>query len=146
MANHQSTRNKVPNKEDVIERVLEARVRGDCNKQISEREGIAWITSEKYYQEGLRRTGLLEDIELVIKRERMRVDRAYDKCTRDYLSGKCKATDFASMAALFSKYNGIDKHLDAATPEKMPPLMRLEVSQVPFELPPTRNQSTEPQE
>lgn len=144
--NRQSTRNVVPDKEDVIDRVLEARVRGDCNRQISAREGIAWITCEKYYKEGLRRTGLLEDIELVIKRERMRIDRAYDKCTRDYLAGKCKATEFVAMAVLFSKYNGLDRHLDAVTPEIAPPLMRLEISQVPFELPPDKNQPTGQQE
>lgn len=144
--NTASTRNKVPDKDEKILRILERKIRGDSTAEIARDEGIHWQTCEKFYQEGLRVTGLLEDIEVLVKREVLRIDRAYDKCTRDYMDGKCKAADFVAMAGLHWKLNGIDRHLGSATPEIQPPLMKLEISQVPFELPPPTKQPTESQE
>lgn len=134
--NKQSTRNYIPDKDLMIDRIVSRRIGGDTNGVIAKDEKISHHTAEKYYREGLRRAGLLEDVELVLKREIMRVDRAYDKCTRDYLASKCKASEFVSMANIYWKLNGIERNLDTIVKEVLPPAVQVEVKQVPFELPP----------
>lgn len=140
--NTQSTRNQIPEeeRENLKKVVFEAIVQGTSRNELAKTHGVAWETIDKLFTLALDEAGKAEDPASILRRDLVRMERAYDKCTRDYHAGRCKATEFTTMSAHWHKYNGVDRLIDTIAPQQQYVSLKVEVVPTEIELPPDVNQ------
>lgn len=128
--------------------IAELKYQGEAYGAIATKLKISHQTVVKYWKEILQATVPPDPAELVIEYRGI-TRRIAEKAIRDFHKGKVFAKDAIAAIQFANDFNGVNTYLDSATPERPPNLLQLEIVQVPFELPPSRDaieQSTEPQE
>ena len=125
-------------KEDLVNQITIMKLEGEINHTISKRLGIAWDTVEKYWDEVLAKAGVQVDAVRLIQERRMVTERLLSKSIRDFYTAKSGIKEVAIAMELADKYNGVTTSLTTETLDKLPPLLTVEVKNVPFEIPPVQ--------
>lgn len=136
-------------KAQLLIEIAELKYLGETYGGVATKLKISHQTVVKYWKEILQATLPPDPAELVIEYRGI-TRRIAEKAIQDFHKGKAFAKDAIAAIQFANDFNGVNTYLDSATPERPPNLLQLEITQVPFELPPSReqsiNQSTEPQE
>lgn len=136
--NRKRTSISVDLKQELINRITVLKLEGENNHSISNELGIAWETVDKYWDEVLEKAGVQIDAVKLIKERQMVTERLVGKSIRNFYSGVSPIRDVAIAVELADKYNGITAHLAIETPDKLPAMLNIEVTNIPFELPPEK--------
>lgn len=132
-------------KAELLLQIAELRYRGLTFGGIATELKISYQTVAKYFNEVISASKPPDPVHLVTE-YRESTSRMVDRAIGEYYKGRMQPKEVIAMMDFANKFNGVNKHLESVTPERPPNLLQIEVVNVPFELPPTREQPTEPQE
>jgi hypothetical protein len=142
--NHYATRNVIPEDERLAlkHKAFELSLEGHNFAEIGRALKISPVTAQKYFVQLVVELDSKQDYEFLLKREQARTERMYNKAILRYYEGKYTPMEVAVAAKLANKWNGLDAYLEKVDPTPATALLKVEVTQVPIQLPPAPSAAT----
>lgn len=130
-------------KEQLVRDIVEHRLQGQSFGWIATKLKCAQSTAEKYFNEVMRESQLIDPAMLVAEYCGM-TKRLLDKALKDHYLNKVSIKDVEIALNLATRFNGVNIHLESVTPERLPDVLTIEVRSIPFEKPPDASSSDIP--
>jgi hypothetical protein len=138
--NTKSTRTSIPDEEKEVlkKRIFELHLEGVNFTDIGKELGIHHLTAQRYFEKLISEMSLEQDLDFLWKRERARTERMYTKAIFRYYEGIYTPSEVREAAKMANKWNGLEAYSERVDPNPATSLLKVEVVQIPIEMPPTK--------